>query len=51
MKFRIDFELPSGEEDHFFVTGDSIEEIREKAHAEIKKRAARNPSSTKIEDA
>ena len=35
MKFRIHFEYPEGNEDSFDVSGETIEEVRDKANKEL----------------
>lgn len=49
MKFKIYFTLPNGEPDEVVLTG-TIEEISEKAKAEIAKRNATDPWSEMIEE-
>jgi hypothetical protein len=38
MKFRIHFELSDGTEDSIVVCGETVEDIRDKANAEVTKR-------------
>lgn len=49
MKFRIHYTLPDGAEDSIVITGESTDEIREKADAEISKRIGTDPWSEEIE--
>lgn len=48
MRFRINYELPSGYEDSFEVEGESVEEIREKAMAGLSQRGGTNPWSEEL---
>lgn len=42
MRFEIGFTLENGEDDSMVIEGDSIEEIRRKAEAELAKRNAKD---------
>lgn len=48
MTFRIHFTWPDGTEDSVILSGDTVEEIREKAHAEVARRNGSNPWSEEI---
>lgn len=48
MRFRIHFEWPDGTEDSLIITGDSIEDVRQKADAELLKRGGKNPWSEEL---
>jgi hypothetical protein len=48
MNFRIHYTLSDGSEDSIIVTGDDIEQIREKADAEVAKRGGTDPWSEEI---
>jgi hypothetical protein len=48
MKFEIHFELADGSEDFVVIEGDTVEEIREKADAEVAKRNGENPWSKEL---
>ena len=45
MTVKIHFTYPDGTEDSVIVSGDIVEEIREKADAEVSSRNASNPWS------
>jgi len=45
MRFEIHFELPDGTEDMVIVSGQTEDEIREKAMAEVERRGGTNPWS------
>ena len=45
MTYRIHFDLPDGSSDSVLVTGETVEEIREKSQAELAKRGGINPWS------
>jgi len=49
MRFRIHFEWPDGTQDSVVISGDTIEEIREKAHGEVSTRNGKNPWSEEID--
>ena len=49
MKFRIHFEHQDGTEDSIIVEGETIEELREQAGAELTKRNGENPWSEEVE--
>jgi hypothetical protein len=48
MKFRIHFTLKDGTEDSVVVSGDTIEEIREKAEKEVSSRGGLDPWSESL---
>jgi len=48
MTFRIHFEHQDGTEDSFIVIGETVEEIRVKADAELKKRGGAHPWSEEL---
>jgi hypothetical protein len=48
MKFKIHFTLNDGTEDSIVVSGDTLEEIREKAYAELDKRGGRDAWSEEL---
>ena len=48
MKFKIHYTLPDGTEDSVVLIGDSIEELQERASAEITKRNATDPWSEQV---
>lgn len=48
MKFRIYYTLPDGVEDYVVVAGETLEEIKEKADAEVAKRGGTNPWSEDV---
>lgn len=48
MKFRIHFELPSGEEDSVDISGESLEALTLKAETEVSKRGGKNAWSEAI---
>lgn len=50
MKARIHFTYPDGTEDSIVLSGDSFEEIRAQADAELERRSATNPWSEILED-
>jgi len=50
MRFRIHFEV-NGFEDSIVLTGDTVDEIRAKAEAELARRRAINPWSEEIPEA
>lgn len=48
MIFKIGYHLPNGTEDYVVISGDTVEEIREKAMNEVAKRDGRDPWSEEI---
>jgi len=48
MTYRIYFTLRDGSDDSIVVAADTIEELRERAFAEIEKRGGSNPWSEKV---
>lgn len=48
MTFRIHYTLPDGTEDAVVLSGDTVEEIREKANYEVSKRKATNAWSEEL---
>lgn len=48
MKFRINYTLPDGSDDSVVISGDTTDEIREKADAELTKRGGTDPWSEEI---
>ncbi len=48
MTFKIHFEYQDGTADHFTVSGETVEEIAEKAAVEVAKRGGKNPWSEEI---
>jgi len=50
MKFRIHFEWPDGTEDSLVLSGETIDEIREKARVEIEERSGKNTWSEEIKE-
>jgi hypothetical protein len=50
MKYKIYFEYKDGTQDYMFISGDTIEEIRKKAHEELNKRGVKGLTSEKVED-
>lgn len=49
MTYRIHFEWPDGTEDSVVVSGDTIEDIRERANVEIARRGGKNPWSENLD--
>ncbi len=49
MKFKIFFTLKSGETDSIVISGNSIEELQQKAKVEVEKRGAVDARSEPIE--
>ena len=49
MTFEIHFELLNGDEDYVVISGEDIEELRQKAIVEVEKRNGKNPWSREIE--
>ena len=49
MTFRIHFTLADGSEDSILISGDTVEEIREKAEAAVLARGGRDPWSEEVE--
>ena len=50
MRFKIHFEWPDGTEDCVGVEGDTIEQVRERAVAEVAKRGGLDPWSEEIKE-
>lgn len=50
MIFRIHFTLPNGSQDSVVIEGDDIDELRERAEAEVAKRGATDPWSEELEE-
>lgn len=50
MVYKIHYTLPDGTEDNVIVSGDDIDEIREKANHEVESRNATNPWSENLEE-
>ena len=50
MKIRIHYTLSDGSEDSLVISGNSIEELREVAAAEVSRRYATDPWSEELED-
>lgn len=48
MRYRIHYTLADGTEDSVVVCGDTIEEVRERAEAEVARRGGTNPWSAAI---
>lgn len=48
LTFKIHFEHRDGTEDFVVLSGDTVDEIREKAEAELAKRGGKNPWSEEI---
>ena len=48
MTFKIHFELSDGTEDSVIITGDTVDEIRTKADAELEKRGGADPWSEEL---
>ena len=48
MTFKIHFERPDGTEDFVVLSGDTIDEIQEKAEVKLAKRCGINPWSEEI---
>lgn len=48
MIFKIHFTLSDGTEDFVVILGDTIDEIREKAQAELTKRGGQDPWSEEL---
>ena len=48
MTFRIHFTWPDGAEDSFVVSGEAVEEIRERAQAGVAERNGRDPWSEEL---
>ena len=48
MRYEIHFTTKDGRGDYVVVEGDTVEEIREKAEAEVSKRDGRDPWSKEI---
>ena len=48
MTFKIHFDLPDGTEDSIVLSGETAEEIRDKAVAELWKRGGKNPWSEEV---
>lgn len=49
MRYRTHYTLADGSEDSIVLSGDTIEEIREKAQSEIERRGATNPWSEELQ--
>ena len=50
MTFKIHFDLPNGTEDSIVLSGKTVEKIREKAIAELRKRGGENSWSEEVYD-
>ena len=48
MKYRIYFTLPDYSEDSVLIHGYSLEDVRDKANAEVKRRGGTNPWSMSV---
>ena len=48
MRYRIYFKLPDGSDDYVVVSGDTHDEIRERADEEVSKRNGSNPWSEQL---
>lgn len=48
MRFRINFTWPNGINDSFVIEGDTIEEIRQQAAAEVEQRGATDAWSEQL---
>lgn len=48
MTYRIHYRLPNGQDDSIVLSGETIEEIRQKAEAEVKRRGGTHPWSEKL---
>ena len=48
MKFKINYTLPDGTEDSLVISGDTTDEIREKADAELERRGGKDPWSEEL---
>ena len=48
LKFKIYFEYPTGEQDNIILTGETVEEIMDKANIEMAKRGAKGLWSERV---
>ena len=48
MKFKIHYTLPDGSDDSIVISGETTDEIREKADAELAKRGGTDPWSEEL---